>query len=88
MGQMKPYTEGDRPAAQPEFTKIAKDVAETTFVEGYEASEEEALGIALARHFRWDGIALMKMAAAALEDSNYHAEAAKLDEMIEEAEAE
>lgn len=88
MGKLKPYTDGSQAAAQPEFTKIAKAVAETTFMEDYEASEEETLGIALARHFRWDGIALMKMAAAALEDSNFHAEAAKLDEMIEEAEAE
>jgi hypothetical protein len=45
--------------------------------------DEVALGILIARHFKWDGDAILRVAVAALEDANFHTEAERVDEMRE-----
>lgn len=44
---------------------------------------EEGLGLLIARATRWDGIQIMRIFTHALEDANFHEQAAKVDEMIE-----
>lgn len=51
------------------------------FTSGYEATDAEALGLLVAGHFSWDGVAIMKTAAFALEDANFHTESGAVMEM-------
>ena len=53
------------------LTAIAEESARSE-----NATEQEALGLAIAHHFAWDGIALFEVFASALEDANFHAECA------------
>jgi hypothetical protein len=39
-------------------------------------------GVALSQSLRWDGVAILEVARAALEDANFHGEAAIIDEMM------
>jgi len=57
-----------------------------SFVDGYEATDAEALGLILARHFQWDGTEIMKAAAYGLEDANFHTESGIVMHMAELAE--
>jgi len=65
--------------------ELAK-IKRLSFVEGYQASDEEAMGILLSRFFKWDGVAIMKAAAAGLEDANFHTECALVLELARKAE--
>lgn len=58
-------------------------VKQESFVAGYQASDEEALGIVLARFFGWDGLALLRTAQYALEDANFHTESGAVGEMAD-----
>jgi hypothetical protein len=49
-------------------------------------SIEEGLGIALAHHFEWDGIGIMKTMMFALEDANFHTEAGIVGEWLDKNE--
>lgn len=49
------------------------------------ASDEDALGILIAAYFEWDGAAIMRTAARALEDANFHSESAEVAAMAERA---
>ena len=53
------------------------------------ASREElrvkAMGILVSKWTQWDGFTAMDIAAEALEDANYHPEAAKIREMLKAA---
>ncbi len=51
-----------------------------------EQTAEDCLGIALAHHFKWDGTSILEVAASALEDANFHAEAAAINKMLEKYE--
>jgi len=53
---------------------IAEKVKETSFVKEYrdQVSDEEALGVALSKYFKWNGTAIAKVAYAGFEDSNFH----------------
>jgi hypothetical protein len=55
--------------------------AKASFVEGYEATDEEALGIAIAHYFQWDGKRIFDTLQNALEDANFHT----LNESLSEA---
>lgn len=70
-------------ASNPALTEIAERRASEAFVEGYEADESEGLGLAIASHFRWDGLAILETMHAALEDANYHTEAGTVSDWIE-----
>lgn len=51
--------------------------------ENWESRKEDGLGMAIAFHCEWDGLAIMRIFSAALEDANFHTESAQVDEMIE-----
>ena len=46
------------------------------FVDGYEATDAEALGLVVSKYMKWDAEAITQVAAEALIDSNYDALAA------------
>lgn len=48
---------------------------------------ERGLACAIAGCFRWDGLAIMRVFHEALEDANFHEEAAQVEKMIERIEA-
>ena len=50
-----------------------------------EVSDATACGVLVARHFEWDAADLLEMAAAALEDANFHGEAGRVRELAEAA---
>lgn len=53
-----------------------------SFTAGAEPSDEDAMGLLISRYFKWDGVSILKAAANALEDANFHDESAQIDEMI------
>lgn len=59
-----------------------------SFVPDYQAkaTQEEAAGIMLSQYFEWDGLSLLMVARAALEDANFHSESRVIDEMIKKLE--
>ena len=61
---------------------LAEDRAISAFVEGYKAEHCETLGLVIASHFQWDGLRILKTFYGALEDANFHAEAAIVSSMI------
>lgn len=61
---------------------IIKNIRETSFVRGYDASDEECLGIAIAHFFQWNGKKIMLASAEALQDANFHQEAEQLFERV------
>ena len=70
-------------------TAVRNEIARVkleNFRDGYEATDEEALGIALARLLEWDGVSLLRTAQHALEDANFHTESGQLGAMADEAE--
>jgi hypothetical protein len=56
------------------------------FTKGYQASDTEALGIALSNAFEWTVNPILKTAAAALEDSNWHTGSNKILELLAQLE--
>lgn len=58
--------------------EILEEIKRESFVAGYNATDEEAMGLLLSRFFEWDGFAIMDAAAYALEDANFHTEAGEL----------
>ncbi|HEX3147897.1 MAG TPA: hypothetical protein VHR66_07420 [Gemmataceae bacterium] len=46
------------------------------------ATETDVLGVMIAVHFGWNGLAVLKTAAAALEDANFHDESAQVQQML------
>ncbi len=52
------------------------------------ATAENGLGMILARYFEWDGLAILKTAYAALEDSNFHKENLEIEKLIKAVESE
>lgn len=68
-----------------QLEKIAVRNAKNCFVNftGTEAEIDEALGIAISVWAEWDGLKIMRVFHAALEDANFHSEASQVDDMIE-----
>jgi hypothetical protein len=54
-----------------------------SFTDPSSATDEDALGILISQHFKWDGEAILRVAESALEDANFHTEAAAVAEMRE-----
>jgi len=50
--------------------------------------QEQGLGIAISQWSEWDGLKILRVFRSALEDSNFHTEAAQVEEMIKKVEAE
>ena len=47
----------------------------------------EKIGVELSQNLKWDGFAIMEVTIAALTDSNFHKEAAIINEMLKKLEA-
>lgn len=47
-----------------------------SFVDGYKATDVEAMGMLIARFFEWDGASILRAAQHALGDANFHGESA------------
>lgn len=54
----------------------------TSFIDGYNATKEEVMGMVLSKYFEWDGLAILKAAMYATEDANFHTESAIISEMV------
>jgi hypothetical protein len=50
--------------------------------------DAEAVGLATARYFGWDGLQILRAAQYALEDANFHTEAGEVSDMADAVEAE
>ncbi len=72
--------------------KLAEQQATKGFTEAYiqsspqEEREDRGLGAALAAWAGWDGLKLMRVFHAALEEANFHDEAAQVQAMIDREE--
>lgn len=47
----------------------------------------EKIGVELSQNLKWDGFAILEVSVAALTDSNFHKEAAIIQEMLRKLEA-
>ena len=71
------------------LTKIAKYQSVRVFDEGFQSAEnlqqrkDDGLGCAIAHYSGWNGLQIMKIFAAALEDANFHGECEKVRAWIE-----
>lgn len=63
-------------------SEVVTEVKELSFTEDYDATVHEAFGIMMSHYFGWDGYQIMKAAAEALENANFHDEASELQGMI------
>lgn len=57
-------------------------IKQKSFVQDYNATDEEAMGILLAKFFDYDGVAILEVAVHALEEANFTTESEQLREMI------
>jgi hypothetical protein len=67
----------------PLLKQVVETIAAECFTDGYRASVEECLGLALSKYLEWDGVKLMQVASFALEDANYHTEAGLMHSLAE-----
>lgn len=51
---------------------LIDEVGKTVFVKDYEPSDEEVVGIIVAKYFDWAGDNIAKVAYNAFEDANFH----------------
>lgn len=68
--------------------RLLEEIKRDCFSPDYEASDTEAMGLLLSHVFDYDGADILRVAEAALEDSNFHAEAAALGEARQRLEPE
>lgn len=66
---------------------VVKEINKVSFVKGHVPSDEQALGIVLSKYFYYDGLSVLQAAFYALEDANFHTEAAVVAEMANKIEA-
>lgn len=53
------------------------------YTTGYRATDSEALGLLVSKYFNWDGEDILRTAESALEDANFHRQAAAVAEMAD-----
>ena len=82
-GRRRLTQEEKRMDAKREVEQLAQRKAKDCFVKfnGTEKEVEEALGIAVSVWSKWDGLKVMRVFHAALEDANFHEEAAEVEEL-------
>lgn len=61
---------------------LLAELKETCFVKGYEASDEEAMGMLVSKFFEYNGDAILKASSLALENANFHKEAEVVEALI------
>ncbi len=54
-----------------------------SFINPQNVSDAEAMGLLVSKFFSWDGVAVLEASEKALEDANFHAEAALVSDMLE-----
>jgi len=69
------------------LNRVAKEAKEQSFDKDAEVELEEALGVALSVWSEWDGMRILDVCIAALEDANYSTVAGEI-EKIKQAEYE
>ena len=52
--------------------QLIQDKKNTAFVDGYNASDDEALGLLIAQYFEHDGEQIFRTMFYAMEDANFH----------------
>jgi len=57
-------------------------IKKNSFVDGYKATDSEAMGLLVSHFFEWDGVAILETSAEALQDANFHTEAGQLFDMV------
>ncbi|MFC1521873.1 hypothetical protein ACFL6Y_05645 [Elusimicrobiota bacterium] len=73
-------------ATRKPLSRIAQAQIRRSILPEYQAKakEEEGLGIAIANHYKWDGLAILETFYAALEDANFHTYNKTVDRWIKE----
>ena len=69
---------------QKQLDPLMKEIKATCFVNGYNPTNEEVMGIIVSKFFKWDGLAIAETAGYSLEDSNFHALNERLQLLIDE----
>ena len=72
---------GDRSSSSDALDEIVAERGAKSYLETYTWTTPEAFGLVMARYFRFDGCEIMKAASHALEDANFHSEAAEIMKM-------
>ena len=54
-----------------------------TFTNPDQHEDSDALGVLIAHHFEWDGMAILQTFYSALEDANFHTECEEVQRMID-----
>ena len=62
---------------------VLEQIKKESFVDGYKASDEEAMGLLVSKYFEWDGLSILRASHDALEDANFHSEAEVVDGLLE-----
>ena len=60
---------------------IVDQIKKTSFNDDYQATTEEAMGLLISKFLEWDGLSILRAAAYALEDANYHGESGRVEAM-------
>ena len=61
---------------------LVTEQKEASWTDPKSATDAQALGIMLSKHFEWDGEQIFEMAHAAFEDSNFHTVCEKLNNKV------
>jgi len=56
-------------------------IKESAFVNGYKATDEEALGLVVSKFTKWNAGAILAVASEALEDANFDSLASSVDSL-------
>ena len=62
---------------------LMKMTKATSFVDDYNATDEEAMALIISKYFGWDGLAIGETLAAALEDANFHDMSSKVNDLLD-----
>ncbi len=65
---------------------LLEAIKKESFVSGYIATDEEAMGLLVSKYFEWDGLKILKTTYNALEDANFHTENEHIQQMIDKLE--
>ena len=66
--------------------EILEAIKKESFVKGYEATDEEAMGLLVSKYFKWSPLEIAKVAYNSFEDANMHGENEEIEKMIERLE--
>lgn len=69
----------------PSLEVMILDQKHSSFKDPDAASDTDALGILIARHLEYDGLAILEVALAALEDANFKDEADGVARLLDRA---